>query len=105
MSAAETAKATKKALAAIYGAKRVSVTGGRGTAYGWITARITAPKPAACSCGPERREWCQACREAMRAESGKARAACAAIPYGTYLSDDGYNTEHSRFTVHVEFEA
>lgn len=44
-------KPIKKALAAKYGYKNVNVKNGRGTAWGWVEAKIKVKKPEQCHCG------------------------------------------------------
>jgi hypothetical protein len=43
MSTAERNRLIKKGLQAVYGRDNVTVKGGRGTAYGWVHVKISAP--------------------------------------------------------------
>lgn len=93
MTTAEKNRVIKKALSKA-GYAKVSVTGSRGTAYGWINIEVTVKEPKS--------------REELWDEHDKirdiARKALAEVGerFYTYTSDDGYNTE--RECVHVRAE-
>lgn len=74
------------------GYQSVSVTHGRGTAWGWLHANISKPRPAACSCivHPEdynRRDTCELCLEASRTARNEATELILSLtgrPVGDY---------------------
>lgn len=67
----EITKIVKSILSSRYGFKNVSVTRGKGTASGWVDARITVAKPENCFC--TNTGWCQVCREKINKTSEEAR--------------------------------
>ncbi len=64
-------KAIKKALAAHFPAKDISVTKGTGTASHWISSRVTIDRPTDCACDPLASNGyyrtCDSCKAAHRA--------------------------------------
>lgn len=91
MTTAEKNRIIKKALVQA-GYKNVSVTGSRGTAYGWVNIKVDSRDAKT--------------RDEAWKESGKvreiARNALSEVGerFYTYVSDDGYNTESE--CVHVD---
>lgn len=86
------AKAIKKALVVKYGRANVSCT----SDHGWITARVIVPAHAGLSELQTRRMVGDDVRR-IAVEALKAIGAT----FSTYISDDGYNTEHDRFHIEV----
>jgi hypothetical protein len=111
----ELIRPVKKALAEKYGYKNVSVENGRGTAWGWVEAKVSVKKPLECSCtdGDATGSFfgkgldCQACKEKINKTSQEATSISyesvknAGLEFYTYTSDDGYNTERSEFLLQV----
>jgi hypothetical protein len=101
----ELIRPVKKALAEKYGYKNVSVENGRGTAWGWVEAKVSVKKPLECSCTEGL--YCQACKEKINKTSQEATSISyesvknAGLEFYTYTSDDGYNTERSEFLLQV----
>ena len=91
-------RAIKKALVAVYGAKNVSVTGDRGTAYGWVRIDITLPNT-----GTTPDEYRKLYSETSQKVRDIARQALKEIgaEFYTYTSDDGYNTEHECVMIQI----
>lgn len=81
-------KPIKKALAAKFGHKNVSVKNGQGTAWGWVEVRVYSPKHA----DDMPREEELAIEADARAIAYKAVHE-AGLKFHTYCSDDGYNSE------------
>lgn len=89
-------KPIKKALAARYGYKNVSVKNGSGTAWGWVEALVTVE-------GEESREASQAVGREAEEIAYKAVKE-AGLEFYTYSSDDGYGEDRSCFLLHVSFK-
>ncbi len=108
ITAKEIPKIVKKALAEIYGFKNVTANRGRGTAWGWVEARIKVAKPSSCICSPTTR-YCEACRLTLRtAEANANKAVYAAMnmagaKFYTYCSDDGMGVERDEFLLQADF--
>lgn len=96
----ELCKMTKRALVGLGIFSKVSVTRGRGTASGWVNAdvEITAPEDCFCTSDSTR---CPRCIEQLRFARGKADEATKNIPYHTWTSDDGYDTERDECIIQV----
>ena len=105
-------KPIKKALAAKYGYKNVNVKNGRGTAWGWVEAKIKVKKPEQCHCGENNLiGYCDYCKSDNERHKIRAEAEIIAtqaiqkenLSFYTYCSDDGYNTERNNFLLRVEY--
>lgn len=106
------AKVVKKALAAEYGFKNVRVGCGRGTAAGWVEARVELNKksPSCEVCpAPQYFDKCYKCRDEMRNERLKAQQIAhtavkqANLEFYKYSSDDGYGSEHAEFLMEIGY--
>jgi hypothetical protein len=84
------AKPVKKALVKKYGFKNVSVKTGRGTAWGWVDARIIISKSQACQC-KEGETYCQECKNTINQVSQEAQ-------------EIGYKAVKSEFLVQVSLK-
>lgn len=99
----EIAAISKKAIKKAYPLYQISVT----SDHGWVSARITVPKMAGCACSPQIYGYCKSCRELSskvhdHAENVAMQAvADAGARFNSFYSDDGYNTQHSCFTLTV----
>lgn len=104
MRATEISRETKSRLTEVFGRGNVSVRLDRGTAYGWVNARIKVPKPKDCECdNPEApKQWgiCLRCREEIDKARTLAQKVTKGIPFYSYTDDMGY--EHDEFIVEIE---
>ena len=102
-------KPVKTALVRKYGFKNVSVKNGKGTAWGWVDARITVLKPKMCQC-KEGEVYCQECKNTINQVSqealkiGHEAVKNAGLKFYTYTSGDGYGSESSEFLVQVSLK-
>lgn len=109
MSTTEITKIVKTALAERFGFKNVSVKRGRGTASGWVDAKVEIERPHDCFC-KENEPYCSRCKEQLRDVNDEARKRVydamqkAGVKFSTYYSDDGYNTERDCFLLHINFK-
>jgi hypothetical protein len=91
----------KKALAAKYGYKNVSVTNGSGTAWGWVCAKINTGKlPTQRMFTDEERKIVNEIHAEAEKIAHKA-VSDAGLKFYTYCSDDGYGTENSEFNLTI----
>lgn len=86
MTTAERNRAIKRVLVERFGRGNVSVTGSRGTAYGWVRVFVNVT--------PRDREHWRELYSEVHALISKA-----GIPLSTYYADDGYGTRHSCMNV------
>lgn len=104
----EVAAIVRSALRPRYGHRHVRVTCESGTAYGWIDARIEIVRPSECFCAPGS-TYCGRCREALNTAAAEARKIVyeamrkAGAEFGTFTSDDGYNTQSDEFILAASF--
>ena len=70
----------------------VSVTGGKGSAWGWCKVHIAIPRPKTCTCHGEG-FYCQACKDVMNGKSKAAESLLADVEFYKYSDDmnSGYN--------------
>lgn len=113
-------KAIKKILVAEFGNKAVSVTGARGTAYGWVDIAISVKDPCPFkqntdSCNYYCKDgickgnenliyggWGNTVRQLEdKTTRDRVKALLADIEFDTFIGDDGYNTEHNCVNIHV----
>ena len=94
---AEKNRAIKKALATVYGQKNVQVTGGKGTAYGWIHINVSIPPVTGSA------EYRKIHNEHSSKARDVAREALKEIgeSFYTYTSDDGYNSENECVLIQI----
>ena len=114
----------KKSLCSVFPKENVSVTGGRGTACGWVNIKIKLERPADCQCQfitqtatwakvpyqytyrkqLEHSFYCDRCLEELKKNEpivGKLVYGCGE-EFSHYYADDGYNTEHAEVLIDVE---
>jgi hypothetical protein len=104
-------RAIKKALAAHFPAKDISVTKGTGTASHWISTRVTVSRPAECNCEVVGRyPACFSCRNYVnRIDKYVESIASKALTdlganFDTYYSDDYTDsTPRSCHSVSINF--
>ena len=120
--ATERNKAVKLLLAKKFDKQAISVTGGKGTAYGWCSIEIKTTDPCPfrqhvnpcsyyCKEGyckgnnkPIRGGWGNSVRQLLDKEiTDTAKEAIKGVEFDTFCADDGYNTERDRCTVRVKF--
>lgn len=109
MKTTDLTKIVKKALGEKYGFKNVSVKRGRGTASGWVEARVSLDKERpTCEMCPNYMR-CYSCGEKYRNDRLEAEKIAykavneAGLRFHTYYSDDGYGTERSEFLLDVKY--
>lgn len=101
-------RAIKKALSEIYGSKNISLTGHRGTAYGWIDIKVNVPQPQH-EHNFNHYNRCSICYELKRVDENRIRQVAheTAKNIGSYIgsfySDDGYDTKHDNMLIDVNF--
>lgn len=99
-------KPIKSALSKEYGYKNVSVKNGRGTAWGWVEASISLPKPIDCGCSINE-HYCQSCKDKVNKITKEgteiAREALKKdnLSFHTYCSDDGFGTDREEFLLQI----
>jgi len=110
MTTTERNKLVKKALSERFGAKNVSVRGGRGTAYGWIEVTILSDAiEEAIKQGLENGDSIETIKETLKSDvlkiSDEARDIIhkTGVEIYTFTSDDGYNSEHECLLINVRF--
>lgn len=90
----------KKALAAKYGYKNVSVKNGSGTAWGWVCAKINTGKlPTDRMFTQEEREFANLTRQEAEKIAHKAVEE-AGLKFYTYSSDYGSENTEFNLTIH-----
>lgn len=89
-------KQVKSILSKKYGHKNVSVTGGRGTAYGWCEVYITQPKPKNCIC---QEFYCDVCKKVMHAIRLEVEKLLHNVEFYKYTDDMGY--DHKEVLIQV----
>ncbi len=103
-------RAIKKALSPIYGAKNISLVGGRGTAHGWIHLNVNVPTPQ--HEHNENRDGfikCSVCWKLRRFEEQRIeKLAFETVKkigsnIGTFIMDDSYNSVGQNILTQVEF--
>jgi len=98
-------RAIKKALSEVYNRENVTVKGHTGTAYGWMTIKVTVSKPIH-EHNQERYGHCSICHELQTLEEKKITEIVHETVkkigsyIGTYSSDDGYGSTYEN--MHVE---
>lgn len=90
----------KKALTSMF--PKVSVSTGRGSAYGWVSVSIEVTKPSNCFCKlpiqwPE--DYCENCRIQERIATSRAREQLLRVPFSKY--DDDMGDTHRRYSINV----
>ena len=114
----------KKILSKEFGAKNVSVTGSRGTAYGWVTMTVKTPDPCPfkqdetpCSSYRECKDgickgnnrrlgggWRNSVRQLKTKEiTDRVEELIKDIEFYHYCSDDGYDTEKREMHINIDF--
>jgi hypothetical protein len=109
MTTAERNREAKKRLVKEFGKGNVTVSGGRGTAYGWFHANISIPMPTDCY-GVQFHEtnshWrsCDPCRSAYETANETATKALDGLKFGSFYADDGYGTRYSNININIRFD-
>jgi len=97
MDCAERNRQLKKLLKKDY--PEVRVTGDRGTAYGWVSIRVSVPKPSTCSCNPLIPGYCQSCRDRWNQHYTRITTLAKGVEMYHYADDMGFN--HSECTISI----
>jgi hypothetical protein len=101
-------KPIKKALAAKYGFKNVTVKNATGTAWGWVHIKVEVAGPEKCFCQQFSR--CQECKKLDAATCNEAREIAYKalhelnLKFHTYCSDDGYNSDRDCVLIDSAFK-
>ena|SRR3989304_5127593 len=122
MTTKERNKQVKQILSVEFGSKNVSVTGGKGTAYGWVNIEIKTDDPCpfkqhenSCSfyckdriCKgnnlPINDGWGNTVRQLKYVElQDKTETLIKGIDFGKFCSDDGYNTMLDEVNISIVF--
>jgi len=114
-------KQVKAILSNAFGKGNISVTNGKGTAWGWCNIHIKTPDPCpdkqhenSCQgyctngiCKGNNKQmlngWSTTRNEKWREINEKAKTLLKNISFGSFYSDDGYNTALTRMSIHIDF--
>lgn len=97
-------KNVKSKLSFLFGAKNVSVTNGKGTAWGWCHININVNKEQyniACTCNDNEPGYCDPCAKLYRKIEDTAQKAISNIEFFNYSDDMNYNHQEVITQIHL----